>query len=235
MEIAIIVVAAVAVLAGVVVLVLGHYGLLSALHPQKKAKDGQIKVACVGDSITYGCMVRGRRKNNYPRVLAEMLGDRYCVNNYGYTNRTATKSGDCPFVNEKLYRQSLDFNPDIVVVLLGSNDSKPNNWKRDEFVADYSALIDSYLSLPSAPKVYILTPPPVFEVRGKVFYQIRADVIDNEILPLTKQIAQNKGVQVVDMYSVFQNKPQLFFDGVHPNVQGSKLFAQTIYSAMTNE
>lgn len=59
-------------------------------------------------------MVRNRRQNNYPLTLAEMLGDKYCVNNYGCTNRTAAKSDDCQFGNEKLYRQSLDLNPDIV-------------------------------------------------------------------------------------------------------------------------
>ncbi|MFR5875517.1 MAG: GDSL-type esterase/lipase family protein [Eubacterium sp.] len=124
-----------------------------------------------------------------------MLGENYCVNNFGYTNRTAIKSADYPYTDEKLYQQSLDFKPDIVVIMLGSNDSKENNWNRDKFTTDYCEIIESYLKLESHPKVYMLTPPPLFEVNGKVMWQFRKNIVDEEICPSVKRIADKTGVQ----------------------------------------
>ncbi|MDE6472210.1 MAG: hypothetical protein K2L52_04205 [Clostridia bacterium] len=222
------------VLAGIIILIIYHFGMISFYHPMKRAKDNQIRIACVGDSITYGFFVRNRRKNNYPAILNRLLGENYCVNNFGYTNRTAIKSGDFPIVNEKVYKQSLDFKPNIVVILLGTNDTKENNWDRDKFVNDYGEIIDSYLSLESAPKVYILTPPPLFEVGGKVLYNLRKSVVESEIVPAIKNLAQEKGVDCIDVNTIFDGKKELFSDGVHPNVKGSKLLAQSVFDKLNN-
>lgn len=226
---------AAALLAGLIIYILLYFGVIDSYHPVKKAKDKQIRVACVGDSITYGLMVRNWRKNNYPAVLNGLLGDDYCVNNFAYTNRTAIKSGDYPLVNEKIYKKSLDFNPNIVVILLGTNDSKKNNWNLDKFVNDYCEIVDSYLSLEAAPKVYALIPPPVFEVRGKVLYQIRKTVIEEEIISAVKRIAELKGIACINAYEVFNGKKELFVDGVHPNVTGSRLLAETVYDSLISK
>ncbi len=228
----IIAIAVIFILAVILISVLYHFGFIDFYHPMKKAGKNQIKVACVGDSITFGCTVRNWRKNNYPAVLSNLLGEKYCVNNFGYTNRTAIKSADYPYVNEKLYQQSLDFEPDIVVIMLGSNDSKENNWNKDKFINDYCEMINNYLTLASKPKVYVLVPPPLFEVRGKVMWQLRKDVMDNEICPAVKQTADKMGVQCIDMHRVFENKRELFSDGVHPNAEGSRKFALKIYKAI---
>lgn len=227
--------AAVLVFAGIVLFLLYHFGFIDFYHPMKKAENHQIRVACVGDSITFGCTVQNWRKNNYPAVLGDLLGKKYCVNNFGYTNRTAIKSADYPYTNEKLYQQSLAFKPDIVVLLLGSNDSKKNNWDKNKFINDYCEIIDSYLALDSLPKVYVLIPPPLFEVNGKVMWQLRKDVMIDEICPAVKQIAAKMGVRYIDMYNVFENKKELFSDGVHPNSKGSKIFAQKIYEVICSK
>lgn len=232
MIIGIAVAAAAVILACAVVFILFHWGIVSSYHPMKIAKDNQIRVACVGDSITYGCMVRNRRKNNYPAVLSRLLGKNYCVNNYAYTNRTAIKSGDYPLVKEKVYKQSLDFKPNIVLILLGSNDSKENNWNEDQFIADYGEMLDRYLSIESSPKVYLLIPPPVFEVRGKVLYRLRKSVIENEIIPAVKRIAESNGIDCIDLYKVFEGKKELFSDGIHPNAKGSRLLAQSVFEIL---
>lgn len=232
--IGIIIAIALLVLVGIIILTLFHFGLISFYHPMKSAKNNQIRVACVGDSITYGLFVGNRRKNNYPAVLNLLLGEKYCVNNFGYTNRTAIKSGDYPIVNEKLYKQSLDFKPNIVVILLGTNDTKENNWDKDKFINDYSEIINSYLVLESAPKVYILTPPPLFEVRGKILYDLRKSIVESEVVPAIKNIAKAKGVDCIDIYKVFDGKRELFADGVHPNVKGSELLAQSVFEKLSN-
>ena len=223
------------ILAVIVLSFLLNFGFIDFYHPMKKAKKNQIKVACVGDSITFGCTVKNWRKNNYPAVLGDLLAEKYCVNNFGYTNRTVIKDADYPYTKEKLYRQSLDFQPDIVVIMLGSNDSKEKNWDKEKFVKDYCEIIGSYQSLVSSPKVYMLVPPPLFEVRGKVMWQLRKDVMTDEICPAVKEIADKTGVQCIDMYSIFENKKELFSDGVHPNEKGSKLLARTVYEAICKD
>ena len=232
-----------AVIVGSAVIVLGlltaavgvymyHTGNFRQIHPYNEPQDGQIKVACVGDSITYGYGIKDWTENAYPVVLGKLLGDKYCVNNFGYTGRTVQADGNKPFTKEKLYQKSLDFRPDIVVLLLGSNDSKSCNWKGiEKFKADYSEIIDSYIALDSKPEVYILTPPPVFPNRqGKIPYDLDAGLISGDITLAAKQLAQEKGLTLSDMNSVFDGKSDLFSDGAHPAAEGAKLLAETVWN-----
>ncbi|MDE6660818.1 MAG: hypothetical protein K2J93_03210 [Anaeroplasmataceae bacterium] len=231
----IIILASIIILTAIILFLCNFFGLLSFYHPMKKAKENQIRIACVGDSITYGCMIKNRSKNNYPKILNSFLGQKYCVNNFGYTNRTAIKSADYPYVKEKLYTKSLEFNPHIVFFLLGSNDSKEKNWDKEKFIKDYKDIIDSYVNLVTSPKIYILLAPPAFQVGKKVLYQLRGDVIEKEINTAIKEITKEKKLEAIDLYEVFKNKQELFADGVHPNAKGSKLLAQTIYTVLKND
>lgn len=212
-----------------------NFGLLDFYHPMKKASPGQRKIACVGDSITFGCMVQGWRKNNYPAVLGSLLGDGFCVNNFGYTDRTAAKSGDKPFTETDLYKQSLAWQPDYVFLLLGTNDSKENNWNREAFSRDYRAIVESYLSLPSAPRICLMTPPPLFEIGGRVMWKLRKEVITQEIRPAIRSIAGQLHLPCIDLYEIFSEKRELFADGVHPNRRGSLLLAQSVCDAFQRE
>jgi len=202
-------------------------GALFTYHPQKEAKDGQIKVACVGDSITYGHNVSNWQFNNYPAQLNNLLGDGYCVNNFGYSNRTAQTTGDYPYTNEKLYQQSLDFDPDIVVIMLGTNDTKSQNWKGAvEFCKEYEKIIDSYINLGAT--VYVLLPVPIY----KPVETLSNDILVKELIPSVKKLADKKGLSTINMYEPFDGKEYLFDDGIHPNAEGAKLFAQTVYEVI---
>ena len=107
-----------------------------------------IKVACVGNSITYGAGIVNREKNSYPAQLQEYLGDNYEVKNFGVSARTVLIKGDYPYVETDVYKQSLAYQPYVVLIKLGTNDTKPQNWKyQDDFLEDYQALIDSYRML----------------------------------------------------------------------------------------
>ena len=226
----------VAVIAGVIAcLTLYSKGILSFYHPNKQEQQGQIKVACVGDSVTYGFGITPWHNNNYPAVLQNLLGEDYCVKNFGYSGRTVQSTGDRPYTKEQLYRETLDYQPDIVIFMLGSNDSKPFNWNKENFIKEYKEVVSSYVNLSSKPQVYVIAPPPVFEVDGEVKYNIQKDVIANEIVPAIKQAAKEMNLPCIDMYSVFENKPELFSDGCHPNIEGAKLFAQTVYEEAFEE
>ena len=101
---------------------------LSGLYTNSEPKEGQIKVACVGDSITYGHSVSGWSKNQYPAVLQELLGDSYHVANFGVSGACVNKKGNKPYISRTVYEESIKYDADILVLMLGSNDSKTKNW-----------------------------------------------------------------------------------------------------------
>jgi lysophospholipase L1-like esterase len=208
-------------------------GNLGFSHPMVEPEEGDVRVACVGDSITYGANVKGWPENSYPMVLDSLLGDGYCVNNFGYSGRTAMADGDYPYADEKLYQESLDYLPDIVVIMFGTNDSKSWNWKgEDAFIADYSELIENYASLSSNPEIYVIAPPPAFPVDGATAYSIDGDIIKTYVCDACGKIASAQGYHLIDMYSVFEDRVDLFYDGVHPTAEGARLFAETVHQAI---
>ena len=232
-KIAIVVVALIVVLSCGVTGVLSVSGAFGDIHVLSEAEDGQIRVACVGDSITYGAMVFDHAHKSYPAQLGALLGTGYVVNNYGYSGRAAHPDTDMPYTAEKLYRQSLSFAPDIVVIMLGTNDTRTGNWHgQDAFVQAYGAILDSYIQLPSSPEVIIMAPPPAFSFVGKVRYHIDATLVKNEVNAGVRLLAEEKGLTFVDLYEVFDGKSNLFVDGVHPSAKGATLLAETVYKTI---
>ena len=221
------------VIAALAVLLLAvSFGVIDALHVQPRPKAAQKRVACVGDSITYGCFVPGQPWNSYPRQLGRLLGREYCVGNFGYTNRTALKKADHPYTKEKLYRQSLAFQPNLVLLMLGTNDTKAVNWNAEAYARDLGELIDSYLELESRPQVFLLLPPPVFPFCGKVRWDIRSEVLENVLLPICQRVAEEKSVPIIDVHSAFEGRKELFMDGCHPNARGTKVMAEIVSAAL---
>ena len=237
------VLAGILLLSGTAILIVADRGLLGAYHPLKTPKSGQIRVACVGDSVTYGFGIPHRSADSYPAVLQELLGERYCVNNYGYSGRTGSLLGDRPYRTETLCTKSRAFAPDIVVILLGANDSKTFNWDTevagmrvypDLFETDMRELVTVYQNLPSHPKVFLATPLPAFpDDSGTVRYAVQPDVIRDAIRPLIERVAQQSGAHVIDLYPLFVGKPELFSDGLHPTAEGAALLAQAVYDAIS--
>ncbi|MCD7964104.1 MAG: GDSL-type esterase/lipase family protein [Rikenellaceae bacterium] len=161
--------------------------------------QSRIKVACVGNSITAGSGVENRATQSYPAVLQQLLGERYEVVNFGLGGRTLLYNGDRPYVNEKRFQESLEFNPDIVIIKLGTNDSKVKNWNDHgvEFEGDLRNFIDRYSALESSPEIYLCF--PIWAARGS-FY-IQESVIASEIIPIISRVAAEKGVKVIDLHT----------------------------------
>ncbi len=202
----------------------------SLFHPIPKPKPGQIRVACVGDSITYGYRVRNRRKNCYPARLGRLLGDGYCVGNFGYSGRTAIKNGDLPYTKTRLFRKSLEWKPDVVLLMFGANDSKPQNWNAEAYKRDLERLIDAFRAMGG--RVFLLLPLPAFSVNGAVKFDISAAVLEGEILPICRTLSAQDHVTMIDTHSTYIGHPELFADGVHPNQQGADTLAKLIYEKM---
>jgi acyl-CoA thioesterase I len=190
---------------------------------------GATKIACIGDSITEGSGVDNATVNAYPVVLGRLLGTNYTTKNFGVSGRTLLKKGDYPYWKETAFRNATNFAPDIVTIKLGTNDSKPQNWRyKDQFAADLRDMIDVFSSLPSHPRIFLCLPVPAYAVN----FDINPDIIQNEIIPIIHQVAVEKGLQTIDLYTALSGRPELFPDNIHPNAIGAALIARTIHSAV---
>ncbi len=189
--------------------------------PQTIPRGGAnvLKIACVGDSITRGTFVWRRKKRSYPAQLQAMLGERFCVRNFGVNGHAVQQTADRPYWSSDAFTSSSAFEPDIVLIMLGTNDSRGDNWKGiGPFADDYRKLVVHYQSLESSPRVWLLTPPALFRLgrSTKVRYGMDERAI-REMCDAIESLARELGCGVIDIHEVTARHPEAFrFDGVHP-------------------
>jgi len=203
--------------------------ITSVNFAQKPAisKKEPLRIACVGNSITYGSGVANREKNAYPAQLQELLGSQYKVVNFGVGGRTLLKKGDRPYWETEAYENALEFKPDLVFIKLGTNDSKiQNRVYLNEFESDYEEMIQNFKNQNAQVKVVILLPVPSF-LKGTA--SIWNPVIKNEIIPKLKNVAYKTNVELLDLYQLFINKESLLPDKIHPSSLGATVIAKRLY------
>lgn len=201
----------------------------------KPAVPGTIRIACVGDSITYGALVRNRKINCYPAQLERRLGHRYSVRNFGVNGHSLQKTADKPYWQHKHFQKSTAFDPNIVLLMLGTNDSQERNWKGIEaFNTDYRSFISHYKALPAQPDVYAMTPPTEFSVKKITeVSRSRCNELLDEMTAAIVGLAAEMDIRVIDINRATKDHPEFFkFDGVHPNADGAAFIAETVYRAL---
>lgn len=221
-----------AVLAIAAFIILYYYGF-SGLHNNPTPDENQIKVACVGDSITYGHGIKSWSKNNYPSQLAEILGEAYCVANFGVSGSTAQESGDKPYTEQKMYSESVNYDADIIVIMFGSNDSKPENWTDEKsFKEQYSLLVNSYIDNNPDSQIILCSPAQPFYVGGETEGLAEFDInpeLFPEICSTVEEIAEENSCVYIDINALTRGNSQWFSkDGVHPDANGAGKIAEYI-------
>ena len=207
-----------------------HDQLLSELScwlkNRQAPKTDAIRVACIGNSITDGHGIEMATQYGYPALLQKALGSDYWVKNFGVSSRTLLNKGDFPYMKEMAWRDALAFNPDIVVIKLGTNDSKPQNWQyASEFKQDLLQMIKAL----GKAKIFLCTPIPAF----KPSWYINDSVIVNGIIPIQKEVARKNGLQLIDLHTLMANDEELVQpDGIHPNEKGVAKMAEIIAGAI---
>ena len=197
-----------------------------------KARATPTRIACVGDSITFGAGVKDRKKNAYPVQLQNLLGDDYHVTNFGVSGATLLKQGDKPYWKLKQFKAAQELQPNIVVIKLGTNDTKPHNWKHKEnYQPNYIEMIETFRSLDSKPAVYLCYPVPVVGER----WGINDKAAREEVIPFINAIAKETDAPIIDLYAAFKDKLDLIPDKVHPNAEGATVIAKTVAKALTEK
>ena len=215
---------------------------LSGKYVNTQEKEGQIKVACVGDGITYGHGISDWTKNSYPAILQELLGDDYHVANFGSSGACVNPNGDQPYVNRDIYQAALEYDADIIIFMMGTNDAKPENWTNTEgFMEDYWALLGSFMQDESIPKIYIGLCAEAYytadadKSTGIAKYDIQPAVVDTiaETIEFNSAITSGIFTQTIDIHSLTEAHPEWFeTDGIHPNNDGAKAIAEEVAKAI---
>jgi len=186
------------------------------------------KVACIGDSITEGYGLKNQGRTSYPIVLDSLLGPSYVVANFGRSATTLQKDGDFPYWITKEFHNIFAFNPDIIILKLGTNDTKPYNWNSKRFELDYQALIDTLETLKTRPVIYLCYPVPVY----KTAWGINDSTIINGVIPVVDKMAAINDLKIIDLYNRMKDRSENFPDGIHPDEKGAFEIARIVEGAI---
>lgn len=199
--------------------------------PVKEANyKERIKLACVGDSITQG--VGASAGMSWPDQLAKMLGDKWQIGNFGVSGTTLLNNGDHPYQKTDAFKKAREFQPDGVVIILGTNDTKPHNWvNKGNFEADYKDLIKQFAELPSKPRIFICYPP---YIAGNGNFGINEPNTKDEI-PMIDHIAKATQAKVIDVHAALVGKDALIPDKVHPSTEGATEIAKAVYKVLAGK
>lgn len=195
----------------------------------------QIKVACVGNSVTFGMAMENRATLCYPAVLARKLGAEYIVENFGKSGATLLAKGHNPYIKTAEYQQALQMKADIVIIHLGINDTDPRNYPiyQEQFASDYLALIDSFRKVNPKIRVIIARLSPIFHTHRR--FNAGTRVWYAKIQAEIEKIAEIANCELIDFQEVLYNRPELLPDSVHPNAEGASLLANRAYEAITGD
>lgn len=196
--------------------------VLTLLAGAAYGQDRTIRVACIGNSITIG----SGGSTAWPQQLGQRLGAHYTVRNFGVSGTTMLRHGDFPYWNESAFLQAQDFDPHIVIISLGTNDSKPQNRVYlGEMFDDYMAFIRILRKDGRDPQIYVARPCPVFGDGGAS--GINGAVLHGQIEPIVDSVRTAAGGFMIDWYRAMLSHADLFPDGIHPNTTGYAMMADT--------
>lgn len=193
--------------------------------------DITLHVACLGDSITYGYKLADPARQSYPTHLSQQSRGHWQVVNAGVNGATVVNKGDIPITGQKAYRDIIQSKPDVVVIMLGTNDTKDSNWRFiDDFVNDYTEMIKNIQQLSSKPHVIVCSIPPIFTDYPGGINSKR----EKKINVLVKKAADMTGADFFDINKLLLKKPYLFMDGIHPNTKGTQEIAALTYKKLSS-
>jgi acyl-CoA thioesterase I len=188
-----------------------------------------VKLACIGDSITHGYGTT----RSWPQQIGDMLGGGWSVHNFGVNSATLMNRGDLPYQKLEACASALHLVPDVVVILLGTNDTKPNNWQyfASDYEKDYRDLVEKFARLETKPRIFLCKPPYIAKEGN---WGINEKDTKAQI-PVIEKLAKAMNVGVIDVHGALNGRDALIPDNVHPNTEGATLIAQVVFQALVGK
>ena len=156
--------------------------------------------------------------------MDNILGETYNVLNFGRSATTMTRNGDFPYWIAKEFFNVFESKPDIIIIKLGTNDTKSHNWDTKAFIDSYQAMIDTFKTIESRPKIYLCKPVPVFVTK----WGINDSTVIAGIIPAIEKFAKTNNLDLIDLYKPMIHDSILFPDGIHPNEEAMVKMAEII-------
>lgn len=191
----------------------------------------QTRVVCVGNSITAGWGLANSNTEAYPAQLGLLLGSGFVVKNCGASGTCMVKGDvNATYWNTQQFQDAKNFDPQIVLIKLGTNDADPPRWNahKGEYYNDYVAMIAEFRKNGRNPRIFACFPVPTF---GSVKAAQGANIL-NEVIPLIKKVVASQGVSFIDFNTPMLGYPNLFQDGIHPTAEGAKRVAQLAFNSI---
>ncbi len=208
--------------------------VLAVLTLTAYSQGYHVRIGVIGNSITHGMSYPNPETDAYPgqleTLLEDVYGDTCMVQNFGLTTTTMLKNGDVSYWDTQHLRNYLAWAPEICFILLGTNDTKPQNWDvhGDEFIGDYLSMIDTIKMRNPSTKFMVGYPPPAFAVE----WGIRDSIIVNGVIPAIDSVLEVIDAELVDFYYPLLDSAYLFPDNIHPSLEGSHVMAEMIFKKM---
>lgn len=210
--------------------------MISLILPTLLAQT-PIRVACVGDSITFGYALpeATRVRDSYPGRLSARLGGGYLVKSFGHTGCTIMNLDWLPpLMKTDEYKASLAFKPDIVLLMGGTNDGSPRNWSHQaQFERDLKKITHSYLTMASHPKVILVLPPRICTKKEKgVIEDDHCHNVNQLLPPIFRNFARANALQLIDSRLSITSRDCYTMDGIHLSEKGCSKLANQIAQSL---
>lgn len=197
--------------------------------------QARVKVACMGNSITFGLTLTSPETQSYPAILANMLGNGYEVRNFGHSGAAVLRKGHHPYTETPEFAAAIDYKPDIAVIHLGVNDTDPRSWPNysEYFTENYLYIINKLREANPDVRILIARLTPLRATHPR--FRSGTRIWRLEAQELIERLAATHNLDLIDFNESLVNKQHLLHDGVHPDAEGAELLAAEAYKGITGK
>lgn len=188
----------------------------------------KLRVACVGDSTTWGTHATRADGVTYPDYLAKLGRRTLQVRNSGVGATTLLRRSGHAWCDTEEFERTIAFHPDIVVIMFGVNEiAHPD--LLDGFLPDALWLVGQFSSAIPDVRIFIATPTPLAPA---VEQRLKNSELATKIIPVWRQVAQMTGCEVIEVNQSYPPTLDFLPDGIHPNAKGNRLIAELVFNAI---